>query len=697
MNKYRVAIVRYRNKIKSVSKAIELSDAFKNLSGNEKVFLKPNIVYWSCEPFYPKYGVVTTSRVVEDTIIALKDRGISDIIIGEGIIVMDPKDFETPRHAFETLGYNKFIKRHGVSVINVFERPFERVDLGDETELNFNTDALYSDFIVSIPVLKTHAQTKVSLALKNLKGLIDVNSRKKCHTAETEKDLEFFISHLSNKLPPTAAVIDGIYTNERGPNYDGKMRRKDIIIASSDMFSADKVGAKILGYDPSDVKYFNYYAEYHNRPIDLSDVEIVGRKVEKVQDFHEYKFPYTEDGSMPKIFKHRGVKGLYYWNYDNSLCTYCSMLTSRVLEAISLAWYGKPWDDIEVLTGKRMNPTGKKKTILLGQCMFNKHRNNPDIKELIAIKGCPPKLENITNALHRAGINVNPEYLDNLEKIPLLHGMRYWHRFNEFEESFFNEDVKTETVPTLDNIIVSQTYFDNGENNSNMPKMQTRFEAMFRGLFGEKFTNAINNIIVQGPNNYEFKILNQAFDFKNGNGYIVDRMNFDQIRYVGFDRNGFLEDGEYSITINYRNEEKRSKSKMLKSHNKLLNAYLANKDKISYFPTGKVAQDIKKPFYTKWSTLDELAGANAYYLNWVSEGFSEYIDFHKLYFYDNMFLISFLMPSYGLNKNFAWINDSRINVKPNTNYTWFTEICDSNRYEDLNLSIFQPQQHFKTI
>ena len=42
MNKHLVAIVRYRNKIKSVSKAIELSGAFRNLSGNEKVFLKPN-------------------------------------------------------------------------------------------------------------------------------------------------------------------------------------------------------------------------------------------------------------------------------------------------------------------------------------------------------------------------------------------------------------------------------------------------------------------------------------------------------------------------------------------------------------------------------------------------------------------------------------------------------------------------------
>ena len=121
MNKHRVSIVKYRKKIKSVQRAIDLSDAFENLSGNERVFLKPNIVFWSTAPDYPKYGVVTTSRVVEDTIIALKERGISDITIGEGIVTSDPKDFKIAHHAFETLGYNRFKQKYGIKVINIME------------------------------------------------------------------------------------------------------------------------------------------------------------------------------------------------------------------------------------------------------------------------------------------------------------------------------------------------------------------------------------------------------------------------------------------------------------------------------------------------------------------------------------------------------------------------------------------------
>ena len=110
MEKHRVGITRYRKKIKSLRRVVELSGAFNNLRGDEKVFLKPNIVFWSTNPDYPAYGVVTTSRIMEDTIILLKEFGIKDITIGEGTVTMDPKDLKTTHHAFESLGYNRFKK-----------------------------------------------------------------------------------------------------------------------------------------------------------------------------------------------------------------------------------------------------------------------------------------------------------------------------------------------------------------------------------------------------------------------------------------------------------------------------------------------------------------------------------------------------------------------------------------------------------
>jgi len=54
-------------------------------------------------------------------------------------------------------------------------------------------------------------------------------------------------------LSPSLTIIDGIYSLERGPGYSGDAHRTDIIVASRDLISADKVGASILGISPQTV------------------------------------------------------------------------------------------------------------------------------------------------------------------------------------------------------------------------------------------------------------------------------------------------------------------------------------------------------------------------------------------------------------------------------------------------------------
>jgi hypothetical protein len=245
------------------------------------------------------------------------------------------------------------------------------------------------------------------------------------------------IARLTNKLPPSFTLLDGIYTAERGPFFEGKLRRTNVLIASSDIFSVDKVGAKVLGYDPSEVPYLVHAAQDLGRPIDLSDVEVVGEKIEAVASHHEYAFPYTEDGTLPKPMERMGIKGLSYRRYDDTICTYCSELSGVILMAIANAWRGEPWDEIEILTGKIMKPTpGKKKTILIGKCMVQANKDNADIKERIAVKGCPPDLKGTLKALHQAGIDASPTFFESMDLGAGFFMKRYEGK-PEFEESFF--------------------------------------------------------------------------------------------------------------------------------------------------------------------------------------------------------------------------------------------------------------------
>jgi hypothetical protein len=180
-----------------------------------------------------------------------------------------------------------------------------------------------------------------------------------------------------------------------------------------------------------------YAARDAGRTTDLSDVDMVGEKIQDVTMNLEYTFPYNDTDTLPQPMEKMGLQGLSYPKYDLSLCTYCSMLTGVVLTAIAFAWKGEPWNDVEVLTGKTMKPTpGRKNTILLGKCMYEANKHHPDINHMIAVKTCPPSPEAVVKALHQAGIAVNPAVFEHMDKGPALFMKRYEGK-PEFDESFF--------------------------------------------------------------------------------------------------------------------------------------------------------------------------------------------------------------------------------------------------------------------
>jgi uncharacterized protein (DUF362 family) len=439
MNQWRVAVVRYTQPRDSLRQAVALCRGLEKMPPGAKVFIKPNIVFWTRAVPFPKWGVITTSRVVADMVTLLKDLGIDDITIGEGMVTRSPKDVETPAHAFASLGYNTLSRRYGVKVLNLMQRPFKKVDLGDGIALNYNQDMLASDFIVNLPVLKSHNQTIVSLGIKNLKGAIDIASRKKCHSADPQRNLHYMVARLADPLPPIFTLIDGIYSLERGPAFDGRVHRSNLLVASEDVLAADMVGARLLGHAPENIPHLALAAQNRSRPVDLSDVTVVGERIEDCARYHEYDFPYVDDarGCMPRALANQGITGLYYRKFDLSLCTYCSGLNGLALTAIRSAWKGEPFDGVEILTGKSMQPTpGMKKTILLGKCMYQAHKEHPDINQMFAVKGCPPRPEDIVKALHQAGIDVDPGLFANIDQLPGFFMSRYEDK-PEFDEAFF--------------------------------------------------------------------------------------------------------------------------------------------------------------------------------------------------------------------------------------------------------------------
>lgn len=433
MEKQKVSIVRYRGERDTVRKALELCGALekmKKLLPSDNVLLKPNLVMWDTIFAFPKYGVLTTSLVVEEVVKLLAEHGVQKITIGEASSEDKSRGTGT-LYAYEGLGYHHLQERYGVRLVDFNRGPYTEVDF-DGFTLNFATEALESDFLINLPVLKTHNATKVSLGFKNLKGCLAKKSKMRCH--HVDRPLDNFVSYLGEKLRPGITLIDGIYTLERGPAITGTAHRNDVLIGSTDMFAADVTGAMAMGFDPADIGHLRDYAQRHGLPLDASQIELVGEPLQSVVRQLRWDWPWEEDNSGPPVFRRMSIEGVYYPKYDETICSTCSFFNNLILILLISAYDGTPYGNIEFLSGKqRLSEGGYDKTFLFGRCIAYANKNNPNIREAVEIKGCPPSLDEILNVLNENGI---PAKLESYRAYRQSLADRYSNK-PEFSEDYF--------------------------------------------------------------------------------------------------------------------------------------------------------------------------------------------------------------------------------------------------------------------
>lgn len=100
---------------------------------------------------------------------------------------------------------------------------------------------------------------------------------------------------------------------------------------------------------------------------------------------------WREDDTGPRAWDRMGIAGVRLPKYDKTLCTGCSGLYSPILMRIMASFRGVPFDEVEILTGKAVKPSGQaRKTVLVGNCMIKANRKSPDIREAVWVEGCPP-------------------------------------------------------------------------------------------------------------------------------------------------------------------------------------------------------------------------------------------------------------------------------------------------------------------
>jgi uncharacterized protein (DUF362 family) len=374
-----VAITRYDETIDSIQKAIELINGFENLRPNDNVLIKPNIVWGAGgSKKLAKYGFISTSRIIEGIIILLREKGCNKISIGEGCIANSEVGSDTLK-GFVWSGLNRVAKKHGAKLIDFNNEPHQKLKLG-ESNVEVAHAALDADFLIDVPVLKTHGMTKVSLGMKNLKGCLSMKSKKKFHFL----NLNDMIALLNTQIKPQLTVIDGIYAMEKGPSTLGKAHRMNLIVAGKDVFSCDMVGSAILGVDPKSVDYLKRYAELNKRPIEIESVRVVGEKIIDVYKPLEWRLNYED------VFRHAGIEGISWQWVGDHCCTNCGTCADILVSCYCKDNPGIKIKPTEICFGADViAKENSEKVILIGDCAIRANKAN---KNAIRVKGCPPKI-----------------------------------------------------------------------------------------------------------------------------------------------------------------------------------------------------------------------------------------------------------------------------------------------------------------
>lgn len=237
----------YKNMTKKILEKSELADRIwdkvirKGCTAKEiTIGIKPNLV----SPSEASYGATTHPEIVAGIIEYLQEREYKDIVILEGSWVGDKT-----AEAVKVCGYDRLTAQYDVEFWDMQKDESHEMDCaGMKLQICNSVDKI--DFLINVPVLKGHCQTKITCALKNMKGLIPNIEKRHFHKMGLHKP----IAHLGIGIHQDFIVVDNICGDldfEDGGNPVIMNR----IITAADPVLCDTFVCEMLHYRKDEIPY----------------------------------------------------------------------------------------------------------------------------------------------------------------------------------------------------------------------------------------------------------------------------------------------------------------------------------------------------------------------------------------------------------------------------------------------------------
>lgn len=227
-----------------------------------RVFIKPNLTWPD-----PKPGV-TTSPAFLDALLAVLTSRTQRIYVGES----DGGTFAA-EEAFAKHGLPELVKRHGAQLVNLTKKPTQPLRdtvAGRDIEIEASRFLIEDvDVFITLPVLKTHVVTRVTLGMKNQWGCIPSPMRLLYHHF-----LDWGIVALNRAYRPQIALLDGTYAMDRRGPLEGDPIPAGWMAAADNVVALDALGCHLLGVDPRAVRHIALADREKLGSLDLAQAQL---------------------------------------------------------------------------------------------------------------------------------------------------------------------------------------------------------------------------------------------------------------------------------------------------------------------------------------------------------------------------------------------------------------------------------------
>lgn len=264
----RVVVLRAGGDVKeTVQKSINMLGGLKTIKKNDLVVVKPNV----CYPKNIENMIITDARVLE-AVLNLVKRRTKNVLVVES-----DSPSGTAEKRMTNTGTMDIVKKCDVDFLNLSKDDIEEHEVAGFV-LEIPKTVLKADFLVNLPKLKTNDFVYISVAMKNMFGILANKKRSRLH-----KILAEVLVYLNRFLRQDLIVVDGIVGMEGMGPIRGSPVQLGLIISGLNPVTVDAVCCHIMEINPYVVEPLWKAYKTGVGEIDIKHVQVIGETIDNVK------------------------------------------------------------------------------------------------------------------------------------------------------------------------------------------------------------------------------------------------------------------------------------------------------------------------------------------------------------------------------------------------------------------------------